>query len=398
MHFKPTMPTISFGVLILLVVSQGCNRAPIAAPVAPPPPEVIVATPETEPVVHSEDYPGRLAAAETVELKARVTGYLNRVLFQDGDMVKQGDLLFELDPRPYQAEVDRTAATLGQTKTRLERLKSTEERTKTLVTQQATSQEQADAARFDREEAEFAVTEAEADHELAKLNLSYTKVTAAISGRISRRMVDPGNLVKADETSLATIVSVNPIHAWFAIDERTLLRLQRLVEQGTLQFSRESPLDVQLTLSDEDNYSRTGKVTFLDNHVDQQTGTMAARATIENADGFLSPGLFVRMRTPIGTPRDALLVPEEALGSDQGQRYVYVVDDANKAAYRRVRIEGRAVKGRRIVTEGLTANDRVIISGLQRVRPGQEVKPVEAGFGKSDLTSAGVPTGSVSQK
>jgi RND family efflux transporter MFP subunit len=370
MLFRFSIPLTILGLTIC-----GCSRTPAAAPPPPPPPDVIVAVPEREDVINSEDYPGRLAAAETVEIRSRVTGYLDRVRFNDGDMVKQGDVLFEIDPRSYQAEVDRTAAALGQARTRLERMRNTEERTLQLVARKATSPEQADTARFDREEAEFAMTAAAADHDLATLNLSYTKITAGISGKISRRLVDPGNLVKADDTALTTIVSVDPIHAWFSIDERTLLGLQRMIEQGTLKFSRETPLDVQLTLADEENYSRVGKVTFLDNHVDPHTGTMAARATIENADGFLSPGLFVRMRTPIGLPRSALLIPEESLGSDQGQRFVYVVDQNNKATYRRVKVEGRAVNGRRIVTEGLLPEDRIIVNGLQRVRPGQEVSP-----------------------
>lgn len=370
MLFRFSIPLTILGLTIC-----GCSRTPAAAPPPPPPPDVIVAVPEREDVINSEDYPGRLAAAETVEIRSRVTGYLDRVRFNDGDMVKQGDVLFEIDPRSYQAEVDRTAAALGQARTRLERMRNTEERTLQLVARKATSPEQADTARFDREEAEFAMTAAAADHDLATLNLSYTKITAGISGKISRRLVDPGNLVKADDTALTTIVSVDPIHAWFSIDERTLLGLQRMIEQGTLKFSRETPLDVQLTLADEENYSRVGKVTFLDNHVDPHTGTMAARATIENADGFLSPGLFVRMRTPIGLPRSALLIPEESLGSDQGQRFVYVVDQNNKATYRRVKVEGRAVNGRRIVTEGLLPEDRIIVNGLQRVRPWQEVSP-----------------------
>jgi RND family efflux transporter MFP subunit len=385
-------PWIPLTVQLICVALYGCQKSAVSPAITPPPPpEVQFAFPTREEVINSEDYPGRLDAAETVEIRSRVTGYLDRVHFSDGDLVKQGDLLFEIDARSYQSEVDRTAAALGQAKTRLERMRNTEERTLQLVAKQATSPEQADTARFDREEAEFAVTAASADHDLAVLNLSYTKIQAGISGRISRRLVDPGNLVKADDTALATIVSVDPIYAWFAIDERTLLGLQRMIEQGTLKFSRESPLDVQLTLADEENYSRVGKVTFLDNHVDPHTGTMAARATIQNTDGFLSPGLFVRMRTPIGLPRSALLIPEQALGSDQGQRFVYVVDEQNKATYRRVTVEGRAIHGRRIISEGLQPEDRVIVSGLQRVRPGQEVKPVPAA--DTNVTSAS-PTSS----
>jgi RND family efflux transporter MFP subunit len=185
-------------------------------------------------------------------------------------------------------------------------------------------------------------------------------------------MADPGNLIKADDTILTTIVTLDPIYAYFAIDERTYLHLQRLLQEGRLSYPDQSQIPVQLALADQDEFLLTGTIDFFDNRVDPATGTLTARAVIDNSKGMLSPGLFVRMRTPVSPPHRALLVPEEALGSDQGQRFLYVVGDDDKVAYRRVKV-GQAGNGRRVVTEGLATRERVIASGLQRVRPGQTV-------------------------
>lgn len=367
------------GLVLCLSAVSGCQRAVTGPPVPPPPPVVFVASPAHRSITDSEDYPGRLVAAEIVEVSPRVTGYIERVQFKDGDRVQAGDVLFQIDARPYQAELDRAVAALQQARTQLERAQSREQRVRSLYERNAISDEELETATFARQEAESAVASAEASERLARLNLEFTQITARISGQISRRLVDPGNLVKADETKLATIVATDPIYAYFSIDERTLLRLQRLIQAGTLVHDEHSRFSVQIALADETDYSRTGLVTFLDNQLDSTTGTLTARATISNSDGFLTPGLFVRMRTPIGSPYPALVIPEEALASDQGQRFVYVVNDKDEVEYRRVVI-GKAVDGQRVISEGLQAGERVVVKGLQRVKPGQKVdaQPLEA--------------------
>jgi RND family efflux transporter MFP subunit len=236
------------------------------------------------------------------------------------------------------------------------------------------TEEAFDQARFDRAEAEASLEAAEAATALAQLNLEYSYVLSPITGRISRRLVDPGNLVQADETPLATIVSVDPMYAYFDVDERTVLRLRRLAMDGTVQSSGSQLMNVQFALADEEDFTIPGKINFFDNQVDPATGTLRMRAVIANPKGFLSPGLFVRLRVPVGAPHEALLVREEALGTDQGQRFLYVVDDKNEVAYRRVKV-GLLTGGRRVIESGLKPNERVVVTGLQRVRPGTKVLP-----------------------
>jgi RND family efflux transporter MFP subunit len=240
------------------------------------------------------------------------------------------------------------------------------------------TQEQFDQVAGDRAEAKAQVEIAKADVELAKLNLGYTQVKAPISGRVSRTQLDQGNLVKADETVLATIVAMDPMYAYFELDERTLLRLRRFADEGRISTRNESEVPVRMGLADETDYPRTGAVNYFDNQLDPATGTLQARGIFENDDRMLAPGMFVRVRLPIGQPYQALLVPEQALGTDQGQKFLYVVDDQNKAQYRRVQV-GKLQQGERVVLEGISEGERIVVSGLQRVRPGAEVDPHTAG-------------------
>ena len=221
-----------------------------------------------------------------------------------------------------------------------------------LIENHVKSQEEFDQYTFDHAEAKSTLKGLQAAQALADLNLSYTRVTSPIDGRISRRMVDPGNLVCADETVLTTIVSMDPIYAYFDIDERTVLRLRRLVREGRIKSHSESEITVQVALADEEEFNLTGVVDFVDNQVDPTTGTLRLRAVIANPSHMLSPGLFVRIRFPVGEPHPALLVPEEALATDQGQRFVYVIDSNNHVVYRRVKV-GMLLAGRRVITEGL---------------------------------------------
>ncbi|HEY4308680.1 MAG TPA: efflux RND transporter periplasmic adaptor subunit [Pirellulales bacterium] len=356
-----------------LATSTGCNRK-----AAGPPPvkiqQVMYTTPVEEVVSEYEEFTGRTAAMKTVEIRARVSGYLDKVNFADGAEVKIGDLLFQIDPRWFKASADQAAANVSQYESRIERLDRQVTRATPLIENHVKSQEEFDQYTFDHAEAKSTLKGMQAAKELADLNLSYTRVLSPIDGRISRRMVDPGNLVRADETVLTTIVSIHPIYAYFDIDERTVLRLRRLVRDGRIKSHRETEITVQVALSDEDQFNLSGVVDFVDNQVDPTTGTLRLRAVIQNPNRLLSPGLFVRIRFPIGDPHPALLIPEEALATDQGQRFVYVIDDKNHVVYRRVQV-GMLLGGKRVITQGLAPEDRIAVSGLQRLRKDLEVDP-----------------------
>jgi RND family efflux transporter MFP subunit len=363
------------GALLGLPLLAGCSGSAAAPKAAPKPVEVVVETPVVEMVTEHEEFTGRTVAVENIEIRARVSGHLEKVLFKDGEDVKAGQPLVEIDARPYVAEVERTKATVDQLQARLDKLTSQLERASKLLKMRSISQEDYDAIAFDRAEAQASLAAAVASRDLAELNLSYTRIAAKIDGRISRRLVDPGNLVQADVTALARIVSLDPIYAYFDVDERTVLRLQRLIDQGAIASARDTEIPIQVGLADEDDYSLTARFNFIDNQVDAATGTLLARAELSNPKRMLSPGLFVRLRVPIGSPRSAILIPEEALGADQGERYVYVVNKENKVEYRRVKtgwLEGT----RRVIESGLSPDERVALTNLQRIRPGDVVAPI----------------------
>ncbi|MCY2966573.1 MAG: efflux RND transporter periplasmic adaptor subunit [Planctomycetota bacterium] len=353
----------------------GCQ--PAAAPAAnkaKKPVEVDCRQPELASLVEHEEFAGRLVAAEAIEIKARVSGHLEKVLFKDGDDVQIGQPLFEIDDRPYKAEFDRASANVAQFQSKKDKLASQEARAKRFLMMKSISQEDYDTVAFDLAEASANVLAAKASRDLAELNLGYTTIHSRINGRISRHLVDVGNLVRADETALTRVVSLDPIHAYFDVDERTVLRLQRLVRDGKIASARDTEIPIEVTLADKVGASLTARFNFLDNEVDPTTGTLLGRAEISNPDRMLSPGLFVRLRVPIGEPREVLLIPEEALASDQGERYVFVVNAENKVEYRRVEVGWRE-KGKRVISSGLTADDRVIVTNLQRVRAKDEVHP-----------------------
>jgi RND family efflux transporter MFP subunit len=356
-----------------LSVAAGCNRKPVG----PPPPkiqQVLFTHPVEETVSEYEEFTGRTAAQKTVEIRARVSGYLDKVHFADGAEVKAGDLLFQIDPRWFQASADQATANVSQYESRIERLNRQVARATPLIENRVKSQEEFDQYTFDHAEAKSTLKGMQAAKELADLNLSYTRVLAPIDGRISRRMVDPGNLVRADETVLTTIVSMDPMYAYFDIDERTVLKLRRLVREGRIKSHRETQITVQVALADEAEFNLSGVVDFVDNQIDPTTGTLRLRAVIANPNRMLSPGLFVRIRFPVGDPHPALLIPEEALATDQGQRFVYVIDSKNHVVYRRVKV-GMLLAGRRVITEGLQLDDRIAVTGLQRLRKDLEVDP-----------------------
>jgi membrane fusion protein, multidrug efflux system len=366
---------------------SGCNGAEAKKDEAKPP-EVDIDQPYEQEVTEHQEFTGQTMAVETIEIRARVSGYLERNFFKDGDIVRAGELLFQIDERPYRAEFEHAMAALAQAKAHLERLKRQEERAQALLDKKSISQQDFEAAAFDRAEAEAAVAAAVATRQTAELNLDFTKITSRIDGRISRRMVDPGNLVQADVTPLTTVVSIDPIYAYFDIDERTLLRLRRMMEAEHADAALSAHVSVAIALADGEVVPQGGTIDFLDNQVESTTGTLRARVKIDNKNALLSPGLFVRLRVPVGIPRVELLVREEALQTSQGQRFVWVLDDQNKPVNRPVKI-GWQVGDRRVIHDGLRLSDRVIVKGMQRVREGKEVRPREPGDKKSELAANG---------
>jgi RND family efflux transporter MFP subunit len=355
----------------------GCgSEAPKLKP--PEPPKVEFVTPATDYVTDYEDFTGQTMALRTVNVRARVSGYLDKVNFKDGVEVKEGDLLFVIDPRPYEKEVQRTEAALKQAEAHLNRLSADYRRASELFARNVMSRQDFDLVSGDRAEAEAAVGVAKANLETARLNLSFTKVKADLAGRLSRRMVDPGNLVTADQTQLTSIVALDPMYVYFDIDERTLLRLRRLVREGAIKSREERAVPVFVALADEQGFPHKGTIDFSDNQLNPSTGTLSVRGVIENPKPrVLSPGLFVRTRIQIGDPHRALLIPEQALVTSQGRKIVYIVNANNDV--REQAVEVGAPQGvYRVVTRGIGARDRIVVTGQQRIRSGMKVRPAAA--------------------
>lgn len=360
----------------IVALAAGCRRAPPPIAAAKPP-EVVVAAPIVRSFTEYEEFTGRTEAVRTIDLRARVTGYLEKAFVAEGAEVNEGDVLFEIDPRTYAAEVEKARANLAVAEARLKRLEADYRRSEPLMRSGASSQEEFDRIAGDRAEALASVGVAKAGLDVAQLNLGFTKVRAPISGRISRNAIDPGNLVKADDTVLTTIVTSDPMHAYFDVDERTLLRLRRLVRTGQIKSSRESTIPIEMGLADEEGFPHQGTINFVDNRLTADTGTLRVRGVFPNANKLLSPGLFVRVRMPVGEPHQATMIPEQALTTDQGQKFVYVVDDANVVHYRRVKV-GPQQDTYRVIEQGIGPRDRVVIAGQQRIRDGVTVEPKPA--------------------
>lgn len=371
---------LAAGSLLALLLAAGCARGPAQAPPvgAPPPPEVVVGVPVRKQIIDYEDTTGRIEAVKTVEIRARVTGYLRQVRFTEGSEVKKDDVLFEIDPRPYQAELAKAQAAVAQNDARLNRLSADYQRGLVLRTRNAIGKEEFDKITADREETEATLASARAERDLAKLRLGFCEVRAPVSGLVSRYFTDVGNLIKADETPLTVIVTQDPIYAYFDVDERTMLRLRHMIARGELPADPvAAKMPVLMGLADEDGFPHKGTINFVDNRLDNTTGTLHMRAEFSNHKRILTPGLFIRIRVPIGAAHDVILIPEEALGTDQGRKFVYVIGQDDTAESRQVKI-GKLDGSLRVITDGLKAGERVVIDGLQRVRPGAKVTPVAA--------------------
>ncbi|HET9522796.1 MAG TPA: efflux RND transporter periplasmic adaptor subunit [Terrimicrobiaceae bacterium] len=364
-------------VAVALALFSGCKPP---QQVAPPPPEVSIVQPVSKEVTEWDDFTGRLEPIKSVEVRPRVSGYLDSIHFKDGQVVKAGDLLFVIDPRPYEAEAERARAELKRAEAQRNLGLQNLQRAERLMQGSTIAQEQFDTRRNEYDIAAANVLEAQAAAKAAELNLEFTQVKAPIDGRISRRFADEGNFItggSAQSTLLTTIVPFDPLYATFDADERLVLKYTRLDLSGQRRTSREAPNPVRIALADEKDFSHEGKMNFVDNRLDPQTGTLRARALIDNSKGLLTPGLFVRVQLKGRGPYPALLIPDEAIGTDQSKKFVMVVDKEG-LAQRRFITTGRLYDGLRTVEEGLTPEDRVIVGGMMRVRPGMPVKVKEA--------------------
>lgn len=364
-------------------LAAGCGEDTAAVTKPSTPPTVVVARPVVQRVTDREEFTGRTDAVYSVDVLARVSGYLDKVLFKDGADVKEGQVLFQIDPRPYQAQLAKSDAAVTQAEAHLKRLEADFKRATNLFERQVIGQEEYDLITGDRDEAQAALRTAVEAQRLAALDLEWTKVTARISGLASRRMVDPGTLIKASDTILTNIVTQNPLYVYFDVDETTLLRLRRRISDGVIQSPDGKAVPVFVGMADEDDYPNRGVIDFSENKTDPNTGTLRIRGTIENPPPYmLNPGMFVNVRLPIGEAHDAVLVPDQALGTDQGRRFVYVVNDQNEVVYRPV-TTGFAEKGLRVVEEGLKPDERFVVTGIQRLKPGLKVVPEMAGQAKA---------------
>jgi multidrug efflux system membrane fusion protein len=355
-------------------VALACSTAAVAQ--APPsaPPAVTVAKPIVKEVVERDDYVGRFEAVDAVEIRARVSGYLQTVSFRDGAIVKLGDPLFTIDKRPYQAALDQAEAAVTSAQARVAFAQSDYERAAALGRTGNITEQLLEQRRNTLETARGDLLGAQAAARTARLNLGFTEIHAPMAGRIGRKLISEGNLVTADQTLLTTIVSLDPIYFYFDVDERSFLAYQRTLHIGSVSDANRNQLPVRVGLTDEKEFNRKGVLDFLDNRVDQATGTMRARASIENKDLFIRPGLFGTIEVPGSPSHRGVLIPDEAIGTDQDRRIVWVVADDGTVTPRVVR-PGPRIDGYRLIREGLKGDETIVISGLQRVRPGAKVTP-----------------------
>jgi RND family efflux transporter MFP subunit len=352
---------------VALVVS-GCGTS-AARPAEKKRPDVVVTTPVSSEVADYEDFTGRLDAIKTVDIRARVSGFLLKAPFKEGDFVREGQELFLIDPQSYRADFNVADANhkLAQADRSLQEKNTA--RARTMIAGRAMAEEDFDTTLAALVKSHATVEAMAATRDRTKLYLDWTRVTAPLSGRISRRYVDPGNLIVADNTLLTTIVNDKQLYAYFDVDERTYLELVPPGSTDRHEALTKQQFPVLLRLANEEEFTRTGVVDFVDNRVTATTGTIRMRAIFENPTGSLRSGLFARIRLPVGAPYQALIIPDEAVSSDQGRKYVYVVDDKNEIAYRPVTV-GQEIKDLRVIKDGISKGDRVVISGMQRVRAG----------------------------
>ncbi|GAD61782.1 multidrug efflux RND transporter periplasmic adaptor subunit MexE [Aquipseudomonas alcaligenes] len=334
--------------------------------------KVSVAEVIEQPINEWDEFTGRLEAPESVEVRPRVSGYIDKVAFDEGSLVKKGDLLFQIDPRPFQAEVKRLQAQLQQARASQTRAANEARRGERLRQSNAISAELADARASAATEAQAAVAATQAELDNALLNLSFTRITSPIDGRVSRAEITEGNLVGAGQSLLTTVVSTDKVYAYFDADERVFLKYIELARQAGSDARGASP--VYLGLSSEAGHPHEGQLDFLDNQVNPRTGTIRGRAVFDNRDGRFTPGLYARLKLVGSGTYPAALIKDEAVGTDLGKKFVLVLDKDNAVQYRAIEL-GPKLEGLRIVRQGLSKGEKIVVNGLQRAMPGATVDP-----------------------
>ncbi len=367
--------------LLALLLLASCGP-----PQSPPPPHlpvaVTVARPQTQTVTEWDEFSGRLEAKESVEIRARVSGYLEQLHFTEGKEVHAGDLLCSIDARPYQAELAKATADAERAVSRAQLTTSEWERAKDLLAARAVSQQDFEAKSAAQAEAAAAVRSAAAAVDSAKLNLEFTEIRSPITGKIGRALVTKGNLISggsntSNSTMLASVVSVEPIYCYIDIDEQAALRYRKLRQEGKRVSALDTAIPCEMGLTDETGWPHVGELDFVDNKLDPNTGTIRCRGVFKNEGRPLSPGFFARVRIPGSTPYPALLLPDSAINTDLTQKYVFVVDPAHRATVRPVGLGGLS-NGLRVILTGVQADDQIIINGQARIRAGDLVNPQEA--------------------
>ncbi len=380
----------------------GCERAPAQSNGPPKYPAVTVSHPIEQEVIDFEEFTGRVDAANKVEVKAMVTGYLDDIKFKDGEDVVKDQVLFQIDPSVFLAQKNKSQASVEQAKAHLIRLKGDLGRAKALRGPErgnAVSEEEYKKIEGDTLEAEATVGMAQAQLQQDTVNLEYTKVKSTINGRVSRRLMDRGNMIKANESTLTWIYQIDPMYGYFDVDERTVIKLRKLINDGQIKSYRDDTVEVTVGLADDEGYPLKGYIDWVDNVLDSGTGTLKMRSVIYqpkdksgNPMVLVSPNMFVRVKLPTSTPHKALLIAEKAIGTDQGEKFVFVVNEKNEIERRNVmlgQMQVLTVGGKqlnlRVVERNpddkgkpLLASDRIVISGLQRVQVNSKVEPIEA--------------------
>ena len=342
----------------------------------PPAPQISVAEVISERVTEWDEFTGRLEAPQTVELRPRVSGYIEQVSFAEGSLVNAGDVLFVIDPKPFEAEVNRLKADVIDAQSRAVLAERELKRGKRLKKQNAISQEELDNRVARAQQAKANVQSREAALAQAELDLGYTQVKAPISGRVSRALITKGNYVTAGQSQLTSLVSTDKVYAYFDADEQTFLKYDRLAREGSRPNARDSRLPVLMGLMNDKDFPFSGQIDFMDNQVNQQTGTIRGRAVFDNTDGRFTPGLFARIKLVGSASYDGILIDEKAIGTDLSNKFVLVLDENNKVQYRPVTL-GAKQNGLRLIRQGLVPGDTIVVNGLQRVRPGAPVNPTQ---------------------